>query len=228
MPEPLLANTGTLRDYLRDQLDLGDKAANAVLAALAQWVTEHPGEDPNPDVFAELAANVTLMHATGASLASAVWLADWLSAGLGEAVPVPEVQVATDVDRLRDVYRDLGRLSVDKESRQFFAIRDRLMAAEGLEVGEAERQAMAAVRAQAERRAARIARNEVRNAGVDGFTDAMTRTNRVAGWTRETNGDTCPLCTELDDGSVLPPDQRMTRHPGCDCTQQPVMKENTP
>lgn len=227
MPEPLLTRDGSLREYLTDQLDLSDKAADAVLAALAQWVTEHPDEQPNPDVFAELAANVTLMHASGAAMASAVWLADWLSVGTGEAVPVPEVQVATDVDRVRDAYRDLGHLAVNKETRQFYAIRDRLMRASGLDIGEAERQAMAAVRAQAERRAARLARNEVREAGVTGFTDAMTRTKRVAGWTRQTNGDNCRLCTELNDGSVLPPDQRMTRHPGCDCTQRPVMKENT-
>lgn len=213
-----------LDEYVRRQRLLSDAAAASVLSVLRQWVTEN--DDPNMDVFTELATNTTLLHSTGATLASAKWVADWLSVVTGEAVPVPEVDVERDEGRLRDAYRKIVG-DVDIDSRQYFTIRDRLVKAEGIDVDEAGRRAMNAIREQAEKRAGRLAANVCRDAGANGMSEAMDLTRRIEGWTRNTQGDNCDDCTSLADGTVLPPGARMVRHPGCDCTQQPVLKGHT-
>ena len=213
-----------LTECVRRQRRLADAASGSVLSVLAQWVTE--ADEPNAEVFAELATNTTLLHATGAALSSAGWVADWLSVATGVAVPVPEVEVARDEGRLRDAYRTIVG-EVDIDSRQYFTIRDRLVKAEGIDVDEAGRRAMDAIRAQAEKRAARLAANTCRDAGADGMSEAMELTRRIEGWTRDTQGDNCDDCTSLADGSVMPPGARMVRHPGCDCTQRPILKGQT-
>lgn len=213
-----------LSEYTARQQELSHAAGAAALSVLAQWVTGRP--DPKVTVFAELATNTTLLHATGAALSSAGWVADWVSVSVGTAVPIPDVSVVRNVERVRDSFTTIGR-TVDTESRQYFAIRDRLMKAEGLDSATAGHRAMDAIRAQAEKRAQRLAANVCRDAGADGMSEAMALTGRIEGWTRQTNGDTCPVCTSLANGAVLPPGARMVRHPGCDCTQRPILKGQT-
>ncbi len=67
---------------------------------------------------------------------------------------------------------------------------------------------------------ARIVTAETTGAGRDALTEGMTR--HKVGWTRHTGGNACPLCTELADGSVLPPDVPMVDHPGCACVAEIV------
>jgi len=67
---------------------------------------------------------------------------------------------------------------------------------------------------------ARIVTAETTGAGRDALAEGMTR--RRVGWTRHTGPSPCPLCTELADGSVLPPDVPMAGHPGCACVAEIV------
>ena len=72
-------------------------------------------------------------------------------------------------------------------------------------------------------RLGRLARAEPLQAGRRAFHDAMKRRG-IPGWTRRTGGtDVCPLCQQLDDGSVLPPTVPMATHPGCSCVATPVL-----
>lgn len=51
---------------------------------------------------------------------------------------------------------------------------------------------------------------------------AGMRARGAAGWTRQTAGKSCELCTGWADGMVRSPSVQMARHNGCDCIQSPI------
>ena len=71
-------------------------------------------------------------------------------------------------------------------------------------------------------RTVRMARGEVERVARDSQTAGMAAAEDIVGWTRRTDSSPCALCRSLDDGAVLPADQRMVDHPGCSCIAQPV------
>ncbi len=76
-------------------------------------------------------------------------------------------------------------------------------------------------------RAVRLARAESLAAGVEAYTEGMTR-RRVPGWTRVTGPTPCPLCAGLAGrDEVLPASHRMARHAGCSCVQRPTDRKPT-
>ncbi|CCH75084.1 conserved hypothetical protein [Nostocoides australiense Ben110] len=71
---------------------------------------------------------------------------------------------------------------------------------------------------------ARLADNEPKAAAADGSADVIAGSRHVTGWTRNTNGEACQLCSWwARGGKVWPADHTMPRHPGCSCTQDPVV-----
>lgn len=70
-------------------------------------------------------------------------------------------------------------------------------------------------------RVARVARAETATQVQDAMQVSM-RGNGVDRWTRATEPEPCPLCTELADGVARPTTVRMARHEGCVCRQDPV------
>lgn len=72
-----------------------------------------------------------------------------------------------------------------------------------------------------QKRFSRVARAETATQVQDTMQVSM-RANGVERWTRATDPEPCPLCTELADGVARPVTVRMARHEGCVCRQQPV------
>ena len=58
-------------------------------------------------------------------------------------------------------------------------------------------------------------------AAQDAYSDGM-RVHGVPAWTRVLNGGACELCRDLA-GAVLPGHAEMYHHPGCGCTQRPIL-----
>ncbi|MBE6477840.1 MAG: hypothetical protein E7Z97_07210 [Propionibacteriaceae bacterium] len=77
-------------------------------------------------------------------------------------------------------------------------------------------------------RLARLARSEPINAAQDAFAASMAGSAVVSGWRRHLDSDPCQLCQWWwREGRVWRPDHPMPRHPGCTCTQEPVLRERT-
>jgi hypothetical protein len=67
----------------------------------------------------------------------------------------------------------------------------------------------------------RLGQSEPLRSGQTALTTGMKQ-HRVGGWTRQTGGQSCQVCADLADGTVLSPDTQMWSHPGCSCVPQPV------
>ncbi|MCM3554006.1 hypothetical protein M3697_02605 [Janibacter melonis] len=77
-----------------------------------------------------------------------------------------------------------------------------------------------------EARAARLGRSEPLNAAQDARGEALSRSQVVEGWVRQTSGSKCQLCEWWSRGGrVWPKAHTMPRHKGCRCTQTPVLVE---
>lgn len=65
------------------------------------------------------------------------------------------------------------------------------------------------------------------NATNESFRRAMKRDSRADGYSRGLEGSACELCQWLyKDGYVYPVNKPMYRHPGCVCSQVPVIRNN--
>lgn len=69
-----------------------------------------------------------------------------------------------------------------------------------------------------------VAQSEPMWAARTALRDAMVGQGDVAGWTRMTDAEPCPMCRGLADGEVRPPHVDMKQHPGCSCVQQPRLR----
>lgn len=76
-------------------------------------------------------------------------------------------------------------------------------------------------------RVARLARAEPLQTAQAAMSRAMDERDEVAGWRREPEPDACEPCRNLAGDAVLPTSMPMWHHPGCVCTQQPVLREDT-
>jgi hypothetical protein len=70
--------------------------------------------------------------------------------------------------------------------------------------------------------AGRLANAEVLASAQSGWGAAMQRQPYVNGWTRQTKPGACDICQRLT-GSVLSLSTPIYHHPGCNCTQRPVL-----
>lgn len=66
-------------------------------------------------------------------------------------------------------------------------------------------------------RLSRLARDSAVEAAVFGFAQAARETGFSSGWTRETDLNPCPVCTNLADGVQRSWSVTMKRHTGCAC-----------
>lgn len=71
-------------------------------------------------------------------------------------------------------------------------------------------------------RAARLGRSEPLERAARAYSEGIERSPHVSGWTRQTSGDACPLCTGWAADGVMPDTARMATHKGCSCTQRPI------
>lgn len=70
----------------------------------------------------------------------------------------------------------------------------------------------------------RLADNEPKQAAADGSGDVIKGSRRVKGWTRSLDSGACQLCRWWwREGRVWQADHPMPRHPGCTCSQKPVL-----
>jgi hypothetical protein len=77
-------------------------------------------------------------------------------------------------------------------------------------------------------RAARLARSEPLEAAARAYSEGIRRSPHVTGWTRQTSGSACPLCTGWAAAGVLPDTVQMATHKGCSCVPVPVTTEEVP
>lgn len=85
-----------------------------------------------------------------------------------------------------------------------------------------------AVPASAAVRVARLARAEPLQTAQAAMSRAMDERDEIAGWRREVEPEACEACQHFAGDAVLATSQPMWHHPGCVCTQQPVLREDTP
>lgn len=72
-------------------------------------------------------------------------------------------------------------------------------------------------------RLARFASSEPLTAATNTFSEGVTGSNVVEGWTRQMDGDPCQLCRWWwREGQVWSKSTRMQHHKGCACTQRIV------
>lgn len=196
--------------YRAELLAEGDRTAADVEQLLAAWVLER--EDAAVDVFAVLAAAAVAAAQARAVALSVRWLADFASVAAG----APVVAVPVDPARYRDLVRVEGTFRAATAEQRTLA----LAAAERSLGDKYAREAIA------RRQARKIAAHEVVDAGRAALSEAMGRTNVVTGWTRRLQSGACPLCRNLA-GPVQPAGAPLFDHPGCGCTQQPVVRRST-
>jgi hypothetical protein len=73
-------------------------------------------------------------------------------------------------------------------------------------------------------RVARLGRSEPLTAAQEARGQGLARSTLVEGWTRAVSGSGCELCTWwAREGRVWRPDHPMPTHPGCTCSQTPVV-----
>ena len=74
-------------------------------------------------------------------------------------------------------------------------------------------------------RVARLARAEPLETAAKAYSEGMSRSEHVTGWTRSLNGEACQLCTWWwREGRVWAADHPMPTHKGCTCTPEPVTR----
>lgn len=71
-------------------------------------------------------------------------------------------------------------------------------------------------------RLTRLARDSAAEAAVFGFTESARRRGVRGGWTRETDLNPCPVCSNLADGVVRSWNVSMIRHTACACVPRPA------
>lgn len=72
----------------------------------------------------------------------------------------------------------------------------------------------------------RLGRSEPLQTAAVTFSDAIAASPHVVGWRRQLGSSSCQLCEWwAAGGKVWPPDHPMPTHPGCTCTQVPVIGE---
>lgn len=70
----------------------------------------------------------------------------------------------------------------------------------------------------------RLARAEPLESAAQTTSAAISASNAVSGWIRQTNPDACQLCVWwAAGGKVYPAERKMPTHPGCSCQQIPVI-----
>lgn len=75
-------------------------------------------------------------------------------------------------------------------------------------------------------RVGRLGRSEPRTQAARSYSEGMTRSEHVEGWTRGLSGAACQLCRWwARDGRVWPKDHPLKTHKGCSCTANPVVTE---
>lgn len=73
----------------------------------------------------------------------------------------------------------------------------------------------------------RLGRNEPLSSAAESFSAGMKKNRRVKGWVRDLEPDACQLCEWWwRDGRVWPAAHPMPRHPGCTCSQKPVVADH--
>ena len=74
---------------------------------------------------------------------------------------------------------------------------------------------------------ARLARSEPLEAAAKSYSEAMVRSGRTKGWTRQLSGKACQLCRWWSrDGRIWPAEHPFQHHKGCTCTPKPVVAPN--
>lgn len=76
-------------------------------------------------------------------------------------------------------------------------------------------------------RAVRLARGRTTQTAGHAFDTAMKSRPEITGYTRGLTATPCKICIALyNNGATWPPDQPMSRHPGCTCVPIPILKGN--
>lgn len=72
----------------------------------------------------------------------------------------------------------------------------------------------------------RLGRSEPLETAANAYSDAMIRSGRTKGWTRQKSANACQLCTWWwREGRVWPAEHKFQHHKGCTCTPKPVIAE---
>ncbi len=184
--------------YQRTLTALGDGTARQALALLAAFVAGHLTVR---EAVAAIAATIARANGHAVVLAD-VALAATLTQQLGKPVPVlgftaPEgdlTRLSTAVDTILTDPRTILASDTEEGQREFV-----------------------------QNRVERLARNEPIDAAGRTFSEAVSRSPHVSGYTRQLEPDACELCQWLYKGGfVYPADQPMHQHPGCRCHPSPV------
>lgn len=72
----------------------------------------------------------------------------------------------------------------------------------------------------------RLGRCEPLETAANTYSDAMVRSGRTKGWTRQLSANACQLCRWWwREGRVWPAEHKFQHHKGCTCTPKPVIAE---
>lgn len=81
-------------------------------------------------------------------------------------------------------------------------------------------------KADAVMRIRRLGRLEPIDAAANAYSEGISRSPVVKGWSRGLSASPCALCRDwAQGGKVWPSSHKMIHHKGCTCTQQPITKE---